>query len=68
MRKKVIQSVANIDLEIVEKEIASDDLFTADEVFLTNCIYYIKWVKLIENKEYTNTLTQKIYAVVHSTI
>ena len=68
MRKKVIQEMANLQLSLVEKEITSDDLFTADEVFLTNCIYYIKWVKLIENKGYANTLTQKIYAVIHSTI
>ena len=68
MRKKVIQEMANLQLSLVEKEITSDDLFTADEVFLTNCIYYIKWVKRIKNKEYINTVTQKIYTALHSTI
>jgi aminodeoxychorismate lyase len=68
MRKKIIQEIATLHWNLVEKEITTDDLFNADEVFFTNCIYNIKWVKRIENKEYINTFTQKIYTSILPTI
>jgi branched-chain amino acid aminotransferase len=68
MRKKIIQEATNCHWSVVEKEITSNDLFNADEVFFTNCIQTIKWVKCIDAKEYVNTVTQKIYAAIFPAI
>lgn len=62
MRKKIIQELTNINCNVIEKEITTNDLVNADEVFFTNSIYNIRWVQRINDKEYTNTVTQKIYA------
>jgi branched-chain amino acid aminotransferase len=68
MRKKIINESANLGWRIVEKEITFAELLNADEVFFTNSMYNIKWVKCVGNKEYVNTITQKIYSSILSTI
>ena len=68
MRKNIINQLVKDDLEIIEGKITIEDLLDADEVFLSNSIYYIRWVQRIGDKEYTNSLTQKIYSSFLSTI
>ena len=68
MRKKVIQQINNLNLDLVEREITVDNLLLANEVFFTNSMYNIKWVKRIESKEYVNTITQKINSSILPTI
>lgn len=53
---------------IKETMITVDDLLHADEVFLTNSMYGIKWVKRIGNAVYKNDAVQKIYLLVSPTI
>ena len=69
MRKAVIQQLAigssqsAVDSwQLTEKPVTVEDLMQADEVFLTNSIYDIRWVQRIGDKEYGNTLTQQIYS------
>lgn len=64
MRKTIIQELTKLDWDVVEKEITIDDLLHAEEVFFTNSIYNMRWVQRIEDKEYTNAVTQKIYAAI----
>ena len=68
MRKKIIQELMDRGWQIIEKEITKTDLQNADEIFLTNSIYNIRWVQHIEDTVYANTITQKIYAAIFSTI
>ena len=68
MRKKIIQEISSSGWQIFEKEISIEEVLNADEVFLTNSIYNIRWVKQLEQKEYGSTITQKIYAAIISTI
>jgi len=68
MRKKIIKEIIDNNFTVIEKEITIDELLMADEVFLTNSIYNIRWVKQIGDKELTNTLTQQIYKAVIATI
>lgn len=68
MRKKVIQELLKFQFKLVEKQISRDDLLNADEVFFTNSIYNLRWVQRIENKEFSNVITKKIYEAVISTI
>lgn len=40
--------------------ISKSDLLNADEIFLTNSIYNIKWVDSIENNTYKDSKTRQI--------
>ena len=68
MRKKIIQELIKINWTVIESEIELKDLLHADEVFFTNSIYNIRWVQRVNDKEYANTVTQKIYAAIIPTI
>lgn len=68
MRKKIIQEVSGSHWQIFEKEITFEELLNADEVFFTNSMYNIRWVQRINDKEYENTVSQKIYSMILPTI
>ena len=68
MRKMVIKGLQNGEQAVVEKELTIDDLFAADEVFLTNSIYDIRWVQCIGNVLYKNNVTKKIFNDIIQTI
>jgi len=68
VRKFVIDHSAAAGFDCIEKEISIEELLHADEVFLTNSIYTIRWVKSIRDKIFVNTITQKIYTAVSTTI
>ena len=61
MREHVLQQLQKLGYVVTERSLTTADLFLADEVFLTNSVYNIRWVQQIGDKEYSNTLTQKIY-------
>ncbi|UEG48944.1 aminotransferase class IV [Ferruginibacter lapsinanis] len=67
-RRTFLRNVAAAGYAVIEKEITTDELQNADEVFLTNSIYNIRWVQRIGDKEFLNTVTQKIYSDISSTI
>lgn len=46
---------------IEERAITIEDLLSADEVFLTNAVKGIRWVKQLQDKTYTHSRTLKIY-------
>ncbi len=68
MRRQVLQVLRSNGLAAEEIQITPQQLFEADEVFLTNAIYNIRWVKQVDSAEYGNALTQKIYSLLHQTI
>lgn len=61
MRAFVIRTLKLLGYEIKEKVLTTNDLASADEVFLTNSIFNMKWVAAIGEKKYSNTLTTKIF-------
>ena len=61
MRRHLLLTLPNIGIEVSETQISTDDLLAADELFLTNSIYGIRWVKQLKEKEYGNELTKLIY-------
>jgi aminodeoxychorismate lyase len=68
MRKFMIDQLAATGFTCNETAITVDELLNADEVFLTNSIYNLRWVKSINDNNFGNTLTQKIYTAVVPTI
>jgi branched-chain amino acid aminotransferase len=68
MRKNILQELKKMDYIIKEEALTMDNLEEADEVFLTNSIYNIRWVQRVNKKNYSNTITHKIYLAVIPTI
>ncbi|MBS1782882.1 MAG: aminotransferase class IV [Bacteroidetes bacterium] len=60
MRRYILESTKNF-LPIVEKDLSKKILFEADEVFLTNAIRRIRWVRRIENHIYLHQISKEIY-------
>ena len=63
VRKKIIIALKENGVNLVEKAITVEEILTAEEVFLTNSILDIRWVRSIADKQYTNLLTRKIAAL-----
>lgn len=59
MRRYVLNTVT-----VTEKVLDEQTLLAADEVFVTNAIKGIKWVKSIGEREYSNQVTQNIFNAV----
>jgi branched-chain amino acid aminotransferase len=67
MRKNVITHLRDTSDKLVETQLSINYLLEADEVFLTNSVYNMRWVQCIGDKKYTNLQSQKIYSDVFST-
>jgi branched-chain amino acid aminotransferase len=50
---------------ICEKPLSIPELMDADELFLSNAIYGIRWIKRFDGREYINTQTMDLYKRVH---
>ena len=62
MRKKTLGlSIRNPGFLVKESVLTEDILLQADEVFLTNAITGIRWVKECRGKTYRNTISSKIF-------
>lgn len=62
MRKTVIALLKKQSYTIREQKITVDDVMNADEIFLTNAIRNIQWVKRIGDITYNHNLTYRIYS------
>jgi len=61
MRKFILQQLPELGYNIIETAITKTDLLNADEVFLSNSIYNIRWVAAIDGKNFTNNTSKKIF-------
>ena len=66
VRRYIIESFSNT-FPIQEKLINIKDVVSADEVFTTNAIRGIQWVKSFEEKNYTYTITKHIHTTIMNT-
>ena len=62
MRQFLLEKMQANNIKFVEKPISIDDVASAEEVFLTNAIKGIRWVRQFENTFYTNELSKELYA------
>ncbi len=60
MRKFLIDKIRTLDFAVHETAVTKNDILNADEVFLSNSIFNIRWVAGLENKRFTNTIIFKI--------
>jgi branched-chain amino acid aminotransferase len=68
MRRYLIATLNDSGHKILEETISVNDIKNADEVFLTNAINGIRWVKQFRDKTYTNLKTVEIYNRIIKTI
>ena len=69
MRKKILElGSGNSDYLVQECVLTQEILLQADEVFLTNAIAGIRWVKECRNKVYKNTISGKLFTKLGETI
>lgn len=68
MRRWMLEKFYLEDYKVVEKKLTEDDLLHAEECFLTNSVYHLRWVKNFRNKNYTNSSVKKIYNHILRTI
>jgi branched-chain amino acid aminotransferase len=67
MRESVINELRKNDFNVVEQTITETDLANADEIFLTNSIYNMRWVSAIDSLNYQNKITREIYHLLKQT-
>lgn len=60
IRKVLIEKATDLAISIEEKAMKPFELIKADEVFITNSIRGISYVKSYKNKEYTNAFSTKL--------
>jgi branched-chain amino acid aminotransferase len=56
MRKFLVDKIRNLGFDVHESVVTKNDLLEADEIFLSNSIYNIRWVGGLENNIYSNTI------------
>jgi len=61
MRKYLVAELLKAGQEVRETVIAPASLLDADEIFLTNAIKGIRWVRQFEERTYGHALTAEIY-------
>jgi branched-chain amino acid aminotransferase len=62
MRKKILElPTPNSGFLVQESVLTEDILLQADEVFLTNAVTGIRWVKECPGKIYNNTISRKLF-------
>lgn len=68
MRNRMVQFLADQQMQVEEGPLTIDDLLLADEVFLTNAIHPVRWVRQFRTKEYMNLFSARIYSQFRATI
>ena len=49
-------------IKVIEVPITMNDLYTADEVFLTNAVRGLRWVEYIDDRQYTNSFIRNLFS------
>ncbi|MEJ7611689.1 MAG: aminotransferase class IV [Ferruginibacter sp.] len=60
MRNWLIEKIRELGFTVHESAITTTELLLADELFLSNSIFNIRWVGALEDKIFSNTLTEQI--------
>ena len=64
MRRVLIEKLPLIDLQIQETTLNVEELLDADELFLSNSIYGIRWVNQFKKQTYNNVNAKLIHKLI----
>lgn len=65
MRNFLLKNLPGLGFTIEEAEITEEMILGADEVFLSNSIFNIRWVSQIDQQHYSNAVVIKIVDALH---
>ena len=65
VRRWLIENLPSPEFQIIQKQLTLEDLFHAEEIFLTNSIRPVRWVHTFRGKKYSNVITRKIARYIH---
>lgn len=68
MRHTLIGLLRNQGFQVDETQVMPEDLFKAEEIFMTNAIQGIRWVLSYRERRYYNQHTQKIIGLLRDSI
>jgi branched-chain amino acid aminotransferase len=68
MRRWMLEKFHLKKYHVIERKLSINDVYDADEFFLTNAVSHLRWVKKFTGKNYTNKKTQEIYSHILQTI
>ncbi len=60
VRRWLLENLPTPEFQIIQKEITPEDVHNAEEIFLTNSLKPVRWVQRFQNKEFGNTMTERI--------
>jgi branched-chain amino acid aminotransferase len=61
MRRYMVEKMRDAGIVIEEKICVKQKLKEADEIFLTNALFGIRWVEQLRDKTYTNKISSQFY-------
>ena len=62
MRRWLLERFSQPGYAIKESVLEAETLLNADEVFLTNAVYGMRWIKSFRKKQYDNKTSRELYA------
>jgi branched-chain amino acid aminotransferase len=68
MRQQIISELKKSSRKLIETAVSAEDVLNADEVFLSNSMYNIRWVQRIGDSIYNSNITREIYSSILPTI
>jgi branched-chain amino acid aminotransferase len=68
MRRVVMEKVKTLGYRLHHDEVNEEDLLNADEVFLTNAIQIMRWVKQYKHVTYASIKTRQIFDAIAETV
>jgi branched-subunit amino acid aminotransferase/4-amino-4-deoxychorismate lyase len=68
MRRWMLERFGLKKYPVTEKNLSIKDILKADEFFLTNSIYHLRWVKKFRDKNYSNKKIKEIYSHIFQSI
>ncbi len=61
MRRHMLTQLRKLDIPVLEAKLEIEEVLQASEVFLTNAIYGIRWVKQLQNANYDSKMVHFLY-------
>lgn len=61
MRRHLLTQLRKLDIPVLEAKLEIEEVLQASEVFLTNAIYGIRWVKQLQNSNFDSKMVHYLY-------
>ncbi|MDE3253522.1 MAG: aminotransferase class IV [Bacteroidota bacterium] len=66
MRRHLLHIMRNENMPVEETQVSYEDLEQASEIFLSNAIYGIRWVKRLDKNEYSQQLASVLFKKINT--